>query len=179
MAESPPIAPTSASDDDLGGIYRDVAPRLRRYFRRRTGDHFLAEDLVHQVMLRLQLAQRCLALRFDPRAWVWVFAARVLRQDGDPSQKEVPTDPELLDNTKEASWTPTDEQVEHRRRARDVYAILSRLPRVKRLAFTLPVNYGFTSGEVADLLGIPEELVLHLADHTRLTLRSALGERNK
>lgn len=44
---------TTHSDDRLEKLFRTEAPRLRRYFHRRTGDSEAAQDLTQEVFLRL------------------------------------------------------------------------------------------------------------------------------
>jgi RNA polymerase sigma-70 factor, ECF subfamily len=136
-------------------LYRVMAPRLRAFFRRRTRDDGVADDLVQETLLRAYAARDGFAPQADVVSWVFAIArhlfidrgrARVLRLQPLGAESE--------------SFAPRPDAVlEAKETARFYLGALARLPEDQRAAFELVRQQGLSVAEAAERLGTTRSAV--------------------
>lgn len=62
----------------VGEVYERLAPRLRAFFLRRTGDCGAADDLVQETFVRVHLARESFVRGADVVPWAFAIARRLL-----------------------------------------------------------------------------------------------------
>ncbi len=137
-------------------LLRRLSGRLRAYFRRRLGDgaDAAAEDLVQETLIAVHVRRES----YDPgqpvTAWVYAIARYKLidhyRRRGRAGTP-VPID--------DAAELFAQETADEGAAARDVAALLERLPQRQRDAIRLTKLEQLTAREAADRLGLTESAV--------------------
>ena len=165
----------------FGELYDALAPRLLGYLVRQTRSRERAEDIVQQTFLQIHRARG----RFIPGAEVipWAFAiARRLMIDGmRRGKREVLAsgDDDRRDEVQEAASldAAADDLAIARELAREIQAVLAKLPEGQRVAFELVKQEGLSMAEAADVLGTTVSAVKLRAHRAYEALRAALGDR--
>jgi RNA polymerase sigma-70 factor (ECF subfamily) len=165
----------------FGELYDALAPRLLGYLVRQTRSRERAEDIVQQTFLQIHRARG----RFIPGAEVipWAFAiARRLMIDGmRRGKREVLAsgDEERKDDLQEAASpdAAADDLAIAQELAREIQAVLAKLPEGQRVAFELVKQEGLSMAEAAEVLGTTVSAVKLRAHRAYEALRAALGDR--
>jgi RNA polymerase sigma-70 factor (ECF subfamily) len=176
MPAEPSLLERLASRDEaaLREVYREHSASLRRFARRLVGDAAAADDLVHEVFLRLPRAIR----RLPPEAPLEPFlmgvavnharhhvraAARRRRAQGRLARE--PRPPHAV----------ADEDLERRQLAEALTKALDDLPLDQRVAFVLCEIEELTSAEAAALVGSKDSTMRARVYHAKRRLRDLLA----
>jgi RNA polymerase sigma-70 factor (ECF subfamily) len=162
-------------------LYRLVAPRLRGFLIRLTGEVALAEDLAHEALLRVHRARGSFETGAAALPWIFAIArnvfldharhAQVMRAAGDsPAASAETQEREAPLDTKGDEALIASEMLDVVRRT------LAKLPVLQREAFVLIRFEGMTVSEAAQVLGTTEGAVKVRAFRAYEALRAALGE---
>lgn len=162
----------------LTRLYEEFAPALLAYVVRLTGDRAAAEDVIHEVFLRLIEKRR----RFDAqgrfRQWLFVAAAneaRTRRRQGHRFQ-----DLDCGSGGIVAAAAPTaaaaspEDELAHSECLALIEQALAQLPRGYAEAFHLRVREGFGYREMSAITGEPEGTLRSRVHHTLTSLRARL-----
>lgn len=159
----------TSPDMDWEAVYWALLPRLFNFFRYRTGDDHLAQDLTSTTMMRAwRSRERFSGERGKFEAWIFAIARNVVV---DHLRKHRPT------VTLEAIYDlASDFSVEQEaQKARDftrLYARLSQLPDREQELIALKYGAGMTNREVAVATGLSESNVGTLLHRTIKKLRA-------
>ena len=154
-----------------------VAARLQpllRYAVMLTGDPHLAEDLVQDTMVRVQLQWRRVATADVPELYVRRMLTNAfvdLRRGSWLRRVILRADP---DESRPAPAPGHDETAANRD---EVWRLLATLPRRQRAALVLRFYEGLADAEVARVLDCPVGTVRSLISRGLAGLRTTLGER--
>ena len=172
------LATPAPDPNDVAAVYARYAPALRRFLLRRVGDTLVAEDLLHDVFVRMLVGLPQYEERGYPvSAWLYRIAAcratDWLRANGRRWA-------ESLDQALEAAsegWpdgeeTAADREAEQRDLAAALAQLTERQAEVIRLRFfaELPI------AEVAQRLGLTPGMVKSLQHRGLATLRRRLAQ---
>lgn len=147
------MAAYAAGDERAGQrLFTSVAPRLRAFFERSSGDPTLADDLVQQTLLRIHVARA----QFRPPAhaapWIFTIARRIQLDE----YRRVARQPRLVGDDKlerqaapEADVATTDQSA----LAARVQAALAELPESQRVVVQMHRFQGMTFQAIAEALG--------------------------
>jgi RNA polymerase sigma factor (sigma-70 family) len=153
----------------LGELYDAYAQDLWRFVRR-AAPREDAEDVVHTVFVRLvAIAGSYDARAPSARAWLFGVTAQVLRERRRSLQRfanAMLAHAQLARNSLVASDTTSV----------DIDRALSSLSEAKRIVLLLAEVEGFSSPEIAVMLGIPVGTVWTRLHHARRKLRDHFGE---
>ena len=179
--------PQSIPNGDLLRTFQQSYSELRRFLQRVTGSRERAEDLTHDVYLRLSTAETGATVR-DGRAYVFRVAANLAADYGRRQQRRGLHQP--MDDVADllADPVPNAERVElARERLRLVDAALMELPNAVRQALLLNRVEGLGHAEIARRLGLSESTIakhitralLHCRKRTERPLFSMPGGRRE
>jgi RNA polymerase sigma-70 factor (ECF subfamily) len=169
-------------DRAFSELYDALAPRLRRYLLRASGDPERADDLLQQTMLQIHRARgRFIA---GAEVWPWAFAiARRLLIDNLRRRRNERRTLSLETGGREAGPVEAaavqhgaEELLDGQRLARALETELGRLPESHRLAFELVKNEGLSIREAAAVLGSTPTAVKLRAHRAYAALRVALSD---
>jgi len=158
MRRTQPTATTDAPAIDWAAIYADQLPRVYNYFRFRTGDTLLAEDLTAATFEKAWRA--CEQYREDRGAVsTWLFAvARSVAASHFRQCRSVPDLP--------LAWVATAcdhraiaEEVQRRADLARLHTLLARLPDRECELIELKYGAALTNRAIAGLLGMGESNV--------------------
>jgi RNA polymerase sigma-70 factor (ECF subfamily) len=188
LAEKPHQPPTAVdfamwryADGDgaaFSELYDHLAPALRRYLRRRTGDDQRAADLAQETYLRMHChrAQFTRGARVKP----WAFAiATNLSKDDDKKRRRfsaVFDDWECPSDAGDSSTPTADQIVRARQLEQKLRAELDLLPDGQRLAFELLQLDGMSQQEAAECLGTTVSTIKSSSHRAYTALRAALAQ---
>jgi len=155
-------------------LYRRFRPALMAYFLRRTGRHSEAEDLTHEVLLRL--AERGVSIDADrPDPYVFQIATNLLRDRG--RRDKVRRDYAATSRPEELSIEGRDPHrvMEAKQSLESVLETLRGLPERTRTIFILFRLEKMRQRDIAETLGISvrtvEQHVLRATVELRASLR--------
>jgi RNA polymerase sigma-70 factor, ECF subfamily len=162
-------------DSAFAELYDVLAPRLRSFLLRRTGDAAHAEDLLQQTFLQMHCARGHFVARADMTGWAFVIARRLLIDDfrkrgpafapGDRGEHE-----------SAAPGALPDRILGQRRLARRMGEELARLPQPQREAFDLVQVEGMSMADAAAALGTTVATVKLRAFRSYEALRAKLSD---
>jgi RNA polymerase sigma-70 factor (ECF subfamily) len=122
--------------EDLESVYRKEGPRLWRALVAYTGSVDVADEAVSETFA--QALRRGTALR-HPDRWVWRAAFRIAKGDLKKRRAALPLqDPGVVYNP-EPAW--------------ELISALSQLPRTQRACLVLRYYGGYSSAEIARMVG--------------------------
>lgn len=150
-----------------GGVFR--------YFLRQCGSRAIAEELHHDVWLRVIAARA--RWRAEARVSTWLFTI-ARRRLIDHWRATAPHRLETLDEDIHAAPASSDPEAAaagEEREAR-LSAALGALPEAQRDAFLLHVEGGLAIGEIAQLCGTSPETVKSRLRYAYARLRNLLGD---
>ncbi|MBI5692262.1 MAG: RNA polymerase sigma factor [Verrucomicrobia bacterium] len=148
----------------LEQLYREIAPDLLAYFRRRPSLRSTAEDLVQDVFVRAFRGFARLAACASPRAYLFGIARHV---GLDALRSHRPTT-ELPAELPAPEAPPTDERLEVMR------AAIAALPDLHREALELKLHHELSYEEIAEILAVPIGTVRSRLHHAVAHLRESL-----
>jgi RNA polymerase sigma-70 factor (ECF subfamily) len=134
----------NASTPSLEQLYRDLAPALLGYFRRRPALAAAAEDLLHDTFVRALRQRARLAASVSARAYLFGIARHV---GADALRRWRPT--EELSETAAEPAAEKDERLAALRRA------IAALPEPQRETLLLRLQQELSYEEIAEVLAIP------------------------
>jgi RNA polymerase sigma-70 factor (ECF subfamily) len=168
-------------DRAFSELYDALAPRLRRYLLRASGDPGRADDLLQQTMLQIHRARGRFISGADVLPWAFAIARRLLidgfrRRRGERGTLSLETGgPEAGPVEAVAVQRGADELIDGQRLARALEAELERLPESHRKAFELLKHEGLSIREAAEVLGATPTAVKLRAHRAYAALRVALA----
>jgi len=145
--------------NDLQALYLEHGPEIRRYLARRISCADTAQELVHEIFLRL-LRMRQVEPIDDPRAYLYRIAANLVadhfrRENGQRRADGA----DLLDGI--ADTAPGQERtVLARDEVRRLERAIDEMPPRRREIFLLHKFEGLSYGEIAERLGIAKNTVM-------------------
>ncbi|HEX5505737.1 MAG TPA: sigma-70 family RNA polymerase sigma factor [Thermomicrobiales bacterium] len=166
---------TEAAETDWAAVYAEYLPRVYNYFRFRTGDNLLAEDLTAQTF---EQAWRGRArYRHDLGAfstWLFTIARRVAagRFRRQPAMLTVP----LESVAAQPAHSDVEEIVERRSELARLQRLLADLPVREREVIELKYGALLTNRAIARVTGLSESNVGTLLHRTVQRLRTSWEE---
>jgi RNA polymerase sigma-70 factor (ECF subfamily) len=168
-------------DRAFSEIYDALAPRLRRYLLRASGDPGRADDLLQHTMLQIHRARGRFIVGAEVLPWAFAIARRLLIDSFRRRKNERRTisletgghDAGPVDAA--AVQLGPEELIDGKRLARALEAELERLPESHRAAFELLKHEGLSIREAAEVLGATPTAVKLRAHRAYAALRAALG----
>jgi len=151
--EAAPVAADAVSGDcDVAALYRVEGPRLLRFFRRRTGDREVAQDLMHESFSRM-LGSGAGPGLVSPGAYLRRIGQNLLRDRAKFAMRRSAASHEPLD---EAELAGTDQcrLLETRDLLDRLELAMLELPRETREIFMAHRLDGLTYGEIAERTGL-------------------------
>jgi RNA polymerase sigma-70 factor (ECF subfamily) len=169
-------------DQAFSELYDALAPRLRRYLLRASGDPGRADDLLQQTMLQIHRARGRFIAGAEVLPWAFAIARRLLidslrRRRNERRTISLETGGRDAGPVEAAAVQHgADELLDGQRLARALEAELARLPESHRLAFELVRNEGLSIREAAEVLGATPTAVKLRAHRAYAALRVALSD---
>lgn len=165
------------SEADMNAISRRFRPALMAFFLRRIHDHFEAEDLTQQVLMRV--AERAASIdERGPDAYVFQIAANLLRDRSRRLKVRLTyqTGLGILEASRIEELGP-DRVVQGKHSLAVVLAALNDLPERTRNIFCLARLESIKQREIADMLGLSvrtvEQHLIRASAHLRQRLSEA------
>ncbi|MBL7255748.1 RNA polymerase sigma factor [Paractinoplanes lichenicola] len=165
---------------DRGAEFRELYDAHRTavhaYFTGRTGDRWLAADLMQETFLRAWRRFPELSGLADDgqRAWLFTVARNLSIDEHRHSRTRAAADAVLRAEPVEVA-APASASVLAAERVAVVAETIKRLPEPQRVALTLAAAGGLTSAEIATALGVPAGTVRYRLSLARRTLAEALS----
>ncbi|MBX7192427.1 MAG: RNA polymerase sigma factor [Sandaracinaceae bacterium] len=159
----------------LGVAYDAHHEAVRRFARQLLADDDAAEDVVHDVFVRLPSASRRFEGRSSLRTFLVSITANVVRHTRRATARRLGAYERLHDEPREPGEDVEDAR-ERRALVELMDRLLLRLPMDQRLVVVLCVVEDRTSTEVAEILAVPEGTVRTRLFHARKKLREWVDE---
>jgi RNA polymerase sigma-70 factor (ECF subfamily) len=157
----------------LGELYDAHHEALRAFTRRLLGDDAAAEDLVHDVFVRLPSVVGRFRGDSSLRTFLIGIAVNDARHHVRAAQRHRVAAERMAEHTQPRGAGP-DQQTEEQRFLRALHQALDRLPLDQRVAFVLCDVEERSAGEAATLTGAPEATMRTRLFHARKKLRIEL-----
>lgn len=154
--------------------YRTHHAVLRAFAQRLLGERAAAEDLVHDVFVRLPTLLRRFRGESSLRSFLLGVAARLASRHVRSAARRRAAMAKLSQLAAPDHTRPLDQG--QRERARLLYHTLDRLPLAQRAALVLCEVEERSAAEVASILGVPESTVRTRCFHARKKLAQVLGQ---
>lgn len=155
----------------LGRLYREFAPAVLAYLRRATGDQVAADDILHEVFLRVLEGRGRFYARGRFRQWLFALAANAARDQARRQRSRHRIHEELARSARSLAAPPPDVAYMTRESLRLVEAVLADLPDDYAAAFHLRVREGFSYREMSAITGDPEGTLRSRVHHALQRLR--------
>lgn len=168
-------------DAAFSEVYDLAAPAIFGFLLRLCRDPSQAEDLTHDVFMKIHLARGMYRLHSDVMPWAYTIA-RNLFLDSVRSRKRRPISLEARQEERQsdpgiaATDAGADEVVEARQLVQKIERVLNDLPESQATAFRLLKQEGLSIVEAAAVLGVTEVAVKLRAHRAYEALRAALGD---
>jgi RNA polymerase sigma-70 factor (ECF subfamily) len=146
---------------------REYYPGIYRYLVYLTGSPELAQDLTQETFLQSWRHLYCFEGRGSLRAWLHRIAHREFLQTLRRRRAQAPLDE--MAEAAEPDGTPWTDAVA-------LSEVISKLPLEQREVITLHYLEGYTSAEIASIVGAPAATVRYRLATAREYLRRELGE---
>lgn len=157
----------------FGELARRYGPQARRVALAILGNRDAADDAAQDAFVA---AVQNLA-RFDPLRPFGPWFMRIVTNAAiDRRRRQTVRAAEPLDESLPARGTGADRAAERSELAEHLRAALAQLPERQRIAVTLFDAEGYSHGEVAKILGVPEGTVRSDVFHARRRLRALLED---
>ncbi|WP_197287700.1 RNA polymerase sigma factor [Streptomyces apocyni] len=173
MADDTAAAPGARQQSvwaaDAGSSYQEDRPYLIRFLLRHGADFQEAEDAVQSAFVELMCSRRPVQ---RPRAWLRTVALRAFLRQMVPEQPEQ----DLTDRLAATSvdWRTPLEAAELSEQQRRVLQALVQLS-FKQCSVMAWHLDGFSTGEIAEAMGLEKAAVLQNLSRARRTLKQQLG----
>jgi RNA polymerase sigma-70 factor, ECF subfamily len=157
-------------------LYDEHRAAVHAYFTGRTGDRWLAADLMQETFLRAW--RRFPELSGLPgdgqRAWIFTVARNLSVDQHRQARTRAATDAALRAGPAGVA-APASASVIAAERVAVVAETIKRLPEQQRVTLSLAAAGGLTSAEIATALGVPAGTVRYRLSLARRTLAEALS----
>jgi len=153
----------------FGSLCESLRPDLLRFAWWLGRDQGLAEDVVQEAMLRAWKSFDSLTDESKARSWLLTIVRRELARVYEKKRPELADVDDLVAAESVALAAPEDERVEEMRNA------IFRLEEEYREPLVLQVLLGYSTKEIADLMGMQQGAVLTRLFRARAKLRQRLG----
>jgi RNA polymerase sigma-70 factor (ECF subfamily) len=153
----------------FGILCESLRPDLLRFAWWLGRDRGLAEDVVQESLLRAWKSFDSLADEGKARAWLLTIVRRELARSFERKRPELADVDALIAAESAMLAAPEDERVEEMRNA------IFRLDEEYREPLVLQVLLGYSTQEIADLMGMRQGAVLTRLFRARARLREQLG----
>jgi RNA polymerase sigma-70 factor (ECF subfamily) len=153
----------------FGILCESLRPDLLRFAWWLGRDRSLAEDVVQESLLRAWKSFDSLADEGKARSWLLTIVRRELARSFEKKRPEVADVDALVAAESAMLAAPEDERVEEMRSA------IFKLDEDYREPLVLQVLLGYSTQEIADLMGMRQGAVLTRLFHARARLRQQLG----
>jgi RNA polymerase sigma-70 factor (ECF subfamily) len=177
-----PVRLAAGDEAALREAYRANHVTLRRFARRLVGgDAAAADDLVHEVFVRLPRAVRRMRPETPLASFLVSIAVNHARHHVRAAARRRRAQARLAREPRPAG-VPPDRDVERRQLAQALVEALDQLPLDQRVAFVLCEVEERTSGDAAALVGTNDSTMRARLFHAKRKLRvllSAWGERDE
>jgi RNA polymerase sigma-70 factor, ECF subfamily len=156
----------NTNSDKLEHIYNSLRERLRKFIMFRVKDAVAADDILHDIFLKIH--NNIATLRDESKLESWIFQiARNAITDHIRMQKETVPDVEELPSE-------TEEREATKQLAEGLHDMISTLPEPYREALTLTEFTGLSQKMLAERLGISVSGAKSRVQRARKMLREAL-----
>ncbi|MET0493530.1 MAG: RNA polymerase sigma factor [Actinoplanes sp.] len=157
-------------------LYDGHRAAVHAYFTGRTGDRWLAADLMQETFLRAWRRFPELSGLSDDgqRAWIFTVARNLSIDEHRQSRTRAATTAALRAEPADVT-APASTSVLAGERMAVVAATIKRLPERQRVTLTLAAAGGLTSAEIAEALEVPAGTVRYRLSLARRTLAEALS----
>jgi RNA polymerase sigma-70 factor (ECF subfamily) len=154
---------------DWEAVYREQVPRLYNFFRYRTGDGGIAQELTSRTMMRAWRYRQ--SYRADLGAFgAWLFQiARRVAIDYLRERSNAPLP--LYEATHQSDDASLETEVQQRRDAEKLYHLLATLPQRDQEIISLKYGAEMTNRDIARVLDISESNVGTILHRTLKKLR--------
>lgn len=149
----------ASQDVDVGQLFDEHAPFLLRVVGRLTGSRDRAEDVVQRVFLIAHQKRDVLEQRDQIRSWLYRVAVNVTRHERRSLARRLRLAEALADNQDFPEPEQPQDRVEAAEQSARVRACITKLPFEQREVFVLYELEELRGGEIASMLGIPENTV--------------------
>ncbi len=153
----------------FGALCEDLRPDLLRFAFWLGRDRQLAEDVVQEAMLRAWKSYGALADEAKAKSWLLTIVRREFARSFERKRLEVSDLDALVAAEAEVLAAEDDEQLAAMRQA------LFRLDEEYREPLVLQVMMGYSTQEIADMMGLQQGAVLTRLFRARARLRHELG----
>jgi RNA polymerase sigma-70 factor (ECF subfamily) len=157
-------------------LYDAHRAAVHAYFTGRTGDRWLAADLMQETFLRAWRRFSELSGLSDDgqRAWIFTVARNLSIDEHRQTRTRAATDAALRAEPTDVA-APASTSVLAAERMAVVAKMIRRLPEQQRVTLTLAVAGGLTSAEIATALSVPAGTVRYRLSLARRALAEALN----
>ena len=153
----------------FGALCESLRPDLLRFAFWLARDRQLAEDVVQEAMLRAWKSYGALADEAKAKSWLLTIVRREFARSFERKRLEVSDLDALVAAEAEVLAAEDDEQLAAMRQA------LFRLDEEYREPLVLQVMMGYSTQEIADMMGLQQGAVLTRLFRARARLRHELG----
>jgi RNA polymerase sigma-70 factor (ECF subfamily) len=153
----------------FGALCESLRPDLLRFAWWLGRDRGLAEDVVQESLLRAWKSFDSLEDEGKARSWLLTIVRRELARSFEKKRPELADVDALVDAESDMLAAPEDERVEEMRTA------IFRLDEEYREPLVLQVMLGYSTREIAELMGMQQGAVLTRLFRARSRLRRQLG----
>jgi RNA polymerase sigma-70 factor (ECF subfamily) len=157
-------------DSDTTTAWDALRVGLHHFIRKRVRDEAIAEDLVHDVLLKAYTAKETLQHAGKLRPWLYQIARNAIIDHYRAKKPSVPLPDEFSEETS------TDPRTAEREMARCLQPLIERLPSDYRIAISLAEIDGLTQAEVASRLGLSLSGAKSRVQRARRLLAEALQD---
>ena len=157
-------------------LYDEHRAAVHAYFTGRTGDRWLAADLMQETFLRAwrRLPELAGLPGDGQRAWIFTVARNLSIDEHRQARTRAATDAALRAEPTDLA-APASTSVIAAERVAVVARTIKRLPDQQRVTLTLAAAGGLTSAEIATALGVPAGTVRYRLSLARRALAEALS----
>ena len=153
----------------FGALCESLRPDLLRFAWWLARDRGLAEDVVQESMLRAWKSFDSLADEAKAKSWLLTIVRRELARTFEKKRPELADIDALVAAESAVLAAPEDERVEEMRSA------IFRLDEEYREPLVMQVLLGYSTQEIADVMGLQQGAVLTRLFRARARLRRQLG----
>ena len=153
----------------FGALCESLRPDLLRFAWWLARDRGLAEDVVQESMLRAWKSFDALTDEAKAKSWLLTIVRRELARTYEKKRPELADIDALVAAESAVLAAPEDERVEEMRSA------IFRLEEDYREPLVMQVLLGYSTQEIADVMGLQQGAVLTRLFRARAKLRQALG----